>query len=335
MNKDLAWALVGVLVLVLGIVLGSVSPEETELVVGAETHADVPQEKAPHDTQELVADGLGTALDSGNTAKTIGNELAPYTRMPAPVDRQAAQVIDTLILPPADVSFEAETERHPVVRVVDGDTVIVRIDGTDQTLRLIGIDTPETVDPRTSVQCYGAEASKRAKELLSGRTVTIETDTTQGTRDTYGRLLAYVHRDDGLFFNRYMVEEGYAHEYTYDQPYKYQEEFQQAERQAQAAGKGLWSASTCGGDTTQPAQIPSTPGPTAEQSSTQPNDAPNNALNTSSHTYYMSTYHTARFYYCDTDDAWNGLSPTYLVSYPSEATLLADHPTRQLHEVCR
>lgn len=106
------------------------------------------------------------------------------------------------------------------------------MDGTRETIRLIGIDTPETVDPRKPVQCFGGEASNKAKELLSGKKVRIEKDSTQGDRDKYGRLLTYIYREDGLFFNKYMIEQGYAYEYTYDTPYKYQAEFKEAEKYA-------------------------------------------------------------------------------------------------------
>jgi len=90
-----------------------------------------------------------------------------------------------------------QTDLVDVVSVVDGDTIKVSIDGKTTTLRLIGIDTPETVDPRKLVQCFGLEASKKAKELLTGRKVRIEQDPTQDKIDKYGRLLAYVYRDDG------------------------------------------------------------------------------------------------------------------------------------------
>ena len=120
----------------------------------------------------------------------------------------------------------------------------------------IGIDTPETVDPRKSVQCFGREASNKAKELLGGKKVRIELDASQGERDKYGRLLAYLYRDDGIFYNRYMIEQGYAHEYTYNIPYKYQAEFKTAQKAAQTAHIGLWSPTTCNGDTTSHTPIP-------------------------------------------------------------------------------
>ena len=142
---------------------------------------------------------------------------------------------------------------YSVVSVVDGDTIKLNIDGKTETFRLIGMDTPETVDPRKEVQCFGLEASNKAKELLSGKKVRIETDASQGTYDKYNRLLGYIYREDGLFYNKYMIEQGYAHEYTYNSPYKYQTEFKNAQKEAQANDSGLWSPDTCNGDTTKPA----------------------------------------------------------------------------------
>jgi len=147
---------------------------------------------------------------------------------------------------------------YSVVSVVDGDTVKLNIDGKTETFRLIGMDTPETVDPRKEVQCFGLEASNKAKELLSGKKVRIETDASQGTYDKYNRLLGYIYREDGLFYNKYMIEQGYAHEYTYNSPYKYQIEFKNAQKEAQANESGLWSPHTCNGDTIQAATITTT-----------------------------------------------------------------------------
>ncbi len=133
-----------------------------------------------------------------------------------------------------------------VLHVVDGDTFSVSIDGVKETIRLIGIDTPEVVDPRKPVQCYGKEASEKAKELLNGKTVMLATDPTQGERDKYNRLLRYAFLEDGTNFNEYMIKEGYAHEYTYQSnPYHFQTEFKAAERYARENKKGLWADGVC------------------------------------------------------------------------------------------
>ncbi len=143
---------------------------------------------------------------------------------------------------------------YRVVEVVDGDTIKIAKDGRTETLRLIGLDTPETKDPRRPVQCFGQEASARAKKLLSGKTVRITQDPTQDTRDKYGRMLVYVWIEDGTLYNYRMILDGYAHEYTYDVPYQQQARFRAAEEQARQAGRGFWSPKTCAGDTKQPAE---------------------------------------------------------------------------------
>ena len=163
---------------------------------------------------------------------------------------------------------------YEVVQVVDGDTIKVRsATGQVETVRLIGIDTAEVVDPRTPVQCFGREASERAKQLLSNQRVQLEQDPTQDTRDRYGRLLAYVWLEDGTFFYKQMIADGCAHEYTYNTPYKYQAEFKAAQQQARDAQLGLWAPDTCNGDTKQPAERATTApveAATATPSSTQP-----------------------------------------------------------------
>lgn len=174
------------------------------------------------------------------------------------------------------------SELYTVAKVIDGDTIDVNIDGKVERLRLIGIDTPETVDPRKPVQCFGKEASSKAKDLLEGKKVRLESDTSQDNRDKYNRLLRYVYLEDGTSYNKLIIAEGYAHEYTYNVPYKYQAEYKQAQKEAESAQKGLWSPSTCAGNTTQtstptsqPTQntAPSTPAP--QTNTTNSNCDPN------------------------------------------------------------
>ena len=147
--------------------------------------------------------------------------------------------------PEGTPSSIASSTLYAVVKVVDGDTIHIDVAGKKETVRLIGINTPETVDPRRPVECFGKEASSKAKELLEGKKVRIETEASQGERDKYGRVLGYVYREDGLFFNKYMIEEGYAYEYTYRIPYQYQVEFKTAQKEAEANGRGLWATGVC------------------------------------------------------------------------------------------
>ena len=132
-----------------------------------------------------------------------------------------------------------EGEKALVTKVVDGDTIDL---DTGQAVRLIGIDTPETVDPRRPVGCFGKEASNETKSLVSGRQVILQKDVSE--KDKYDRLLRYVFLplDNGqlLFVNDYLVREGYAKVLTYPPDVKYNEQFRQAELEARSAKKGLW-----------------------------------------------------------------------------------------------
>lgn len=140
---------------------------------------------------------------------------------------------------------------YRAVKVIDGDTIQVDINGKTETLRLIGIDAPEAGDSRSLVSCFGNEATNKAKEILNGKSVRLESDSTQGERDKYGRLLRYVFLENGTNFNNLMISQGFAHEYTYRVPYKYQTEFKQAERQAREKKLGLWADDVCSSSPTQ------------------------------------------------------------------------------------
>jgi micrococcal nuclease len=132
-----------------------------------------------------------------------------------------------------------------IVRVVDGDTLKVNVGGHNDRVRLIGIDTPESVKPNTPVQCFALEASARTKALLhQGEVIRLVRDAE--ARDRYGRLLAYVYRQrDGLFVNLALVKDGYAAPYTFPPNVAHVDEFVTAGRQAREANRGLWGK--CGG----------------------------------------------------------------------------------------
>jgi len=128
-----------------------------------------------------------------------------------------------------------------VVRVVDGDTIEVEFSGKMERVRYIGVDTPETVDPRKPVQCFGVEASKKNKELVEGKLVRLEKDITD--RDKYNRLLRYVWLGDTLInINEALVAQGFATSYSYPPNIKYQDRFVKAEREARDNKLGLWTA---------------------------------------------------------------------------------------------
>ncbi len=136
-----------------------------------------------------------------------------------------------------------------VKKVIDGDTIEIERYGKAEKVRMIGIDTPETLDPRKPVQCFGKEASDKSKDLLSGGRVRLEFDPIVGEKDKYNRLLAYVWSNNELV-NLKLIKEGYANEYTYrSQSYKYQNEFKNAQTVAKESSIGLWSPQTCNGKT--------------------------------------------------------------------------------------
>jgi micrococcal nuclease len=128
-----------------------------------------------------------------------------------------------------------------VVRVVDGDTIVVALGGREERVRYIGVDTPETVKPRTPVQCFGRKASAENHRLVEGRRVRLVADAE--ARDRYGRLLAYVYRaSDGLFVNAELVRGGYATPLRITPNVRFAERFGTLAAQARNAGRGLWSA---------------------------------------------------------------------------------------------
>ena len=134
---------------------------------------------------------------------------------------------------------------YTVTYVVDGDTIDISKNNETKRVRLLGINTPESVDPRRAAECFGEEASDYTKKELLGDIVSIETDPSQDLYDKYGRLLAYVYESDGEMINRKLIANGYAYEYTYDVAYKYQQEFKTLQNLAKNQKRGLWSPETC------------------------------------------------------------------------------------------
>lgn len=135
-----------------------------------------------------------------------------------------------------------EGQRAQVTKVVDGDTIEVNINGETFRVRFIGVDTPETVDPRRPVGCFGKEASNETKSLLSSKEVILQKDVSE--TDKYDRLLRYVYLPLGegktLFVNDYLVRAGFAKVSTYPPDVKFTPQFLEAQKQAQQGNKGLW-----------------------------------------------------------------------------------------------
>ena len=145
-----------------------------------------------------------------------------------------------------------------VVRVVDGDTIVVRRSGAEERVRFAGIDTPETVKANTPVQCYGPEASRATHRLLDNQPVLLESDPTQPTYDQYGRRLAHVWTVDAegtqkVLVSWYLVRNGFAHARTYGSATSWTAEYNAAQKAAHSEGLGFWNSSTCDGNTKQAA----------------------------------------------------------------------------------
>lgn len=140
-------------------------------------------------------------------------------------------------VPESKVSIEdTEIALVKVVRVIDGDTIEL---ATGEKLRYIGVDTPETSDPRKPLQCFAKEATEKNRELVEGREVRLEKDISE--TDRYGRLLRYVYVGDEMI-NQKLVKEGFAYSSSYPPDVKYQEKFRQAEKEAKNENRGLWGA---------------------------------------------------------------------------------------------
>jgi micrococcal nuclease len=129
--------------------------------------------------------------------------------------------------------------RALVTRVVDGDTVEVRFGGREEDVRLIGVDTPETVKPGTPVQCFGRQASSFSRQLLEGRRVRLVFGVER--RDVYGRLLAYAYLG-GRMANATLLRRGLARTLTIPPNDRFAERFSRLETSAARAGRGLWGA---------------------------------------------------------------------------------------------
>ena len=131
--------------------------------------------------------------------------------------------------------------------VVDGDTFVVQVNHGLATVRLIGMNSPEVVDPRKPVQCFGLEASAEAHRLLDHQSVYLVADSTQDSLDKYNRVLAYATLPDNQSFAETMIKKGFAYEYTFKKAYSQQKLFRAAELDAKKNARGLWSPSTCNG----------------------------------------------------------------------------------------
>jgi micrococcal nuclease len=140
----------------------------------------------------------------------------------------------------AEQAEKSQPGLYTIDRFVDGDTIAVDMDGKTETIRMIGIDTPETHKPNAPVQCYGPAASAYTKNLIGTNKVRLEADNKSTNRDRYNRLLRYVYLPDGRLVQAELVKNGYGFAYT-DFPFTKSADFVAYQNEAKAAAKGLWA----------------------------------------------------------------------------------------------
>ena len=139
----------------------------------------------------------------------------------------------------AKTAVETQPGLYQVDHFVDGDTIAVHMDGKKETIRMIGVDTPETHKPNTPVQCYGPAAAAYTKNIIGSNKVRLQADSKSTNRDRYGRLLRYVYLPDGRMVEAELIKNGYGFAYL-DFPFDQSADFKRYQDQAQAATKGLW-----------------------------------------------------------------------------------------------
>lgn len=132
---------------------------------------------------------------------------------------------------------------YTVTRFSDGDTIVIDMNGKKESIRFIGVDTPETHKPNAPVQCYGTAASAYTKNVIGNKKVKLVADPLSTNRDRYDRLLRYVYLTDGTFMNQRLVEEGFGFYYPHF-PFTKSKQFESAQLKAQAANKGVWGNCT-------------------------------------------------------------------------------------------
>ncbi len=208
-------------------------------VFDAESASEAPGTAAP--PAEVDAEpGPDEEAASGDSTEDASKRESRDRRRAKGADKEPAR-------PPVEPDSGRRGRYHRVLEVVDGDTVKVAYRG-ETSVRVIGIDTPETVHPSEPVECGGPRASELADELLSRKRVRLIFDRSQGRTDAYGRTLAYVETRGLGDFGLAMIERGAAAEYTYGAAYARRGDYRAAERRAHRSNRYLWRV--CGGTDT-------------------------------------------------------------------------------------
>jgi endonuclease YncB( thermonuclease family) len=143
--------------------------------------------------------------------------------------------------PPAQVASKITPGHYQVVRFEDGDTITVDMNGIKERIRMIGVDTPETKDPRKPVQCFGKAASAFTKQLIGNNPVRLEADPLSSNRDRYDRLLRYVYLPDNRLVQAELIRQGYGFAYT-SFPFTKSDEFVGYQKEARTTERGLWNS---------------------------------------------------------------------------------------------
>ena len=212
------------------------------LVLAASACGDASEEGSTTQTvTAVVTRATAAPRDTVAASPTVTSEhvsTSPTATSPSPTASATPRATSPTASPSATATAVSPIgDQAQVTRVVDGDTIEALMAGTTYKVRYIGVDTPETVDPRRPVGCYGREASERNRQLVEGKTVELEKDVSE--TDKYGRLLRYVWVD-GEMVNATLVREGYAVASTHPPDVKHQELFASLQREAIAADRGLW-----------------------------------------------------------------------------------------------
>lgn len=175
------------------------------------------------------------------------------TRIPEAWDTTTFTIQPTSTpIPPEDLDRPTAEDTPPVVgaahavveSITDGDTIRVQLDGESRPVRILGINTPETVDPRKPVECGGPEATAGITSIIGGNVVILTPDPTQGDTDRYGRLLRYIDLPDGTDVGEQLIRQGLARQAEYDGHYTRQQAYIDAEQGAKTERAGSWA--TCG-----------------------------------------------------------------------------------------
>lgn len=143
--------------------------------------------------------------------------------------------------PPPQVAGTLTPGYYRVASFEDGDTITIEMDGKEERIRMIGVDTPETKDPRKPVQCFGQAASEFTKNLIGNQPVRLESDDLSDNRDRYRRLLRYVYLPDGRLVQAEIIKQGFGFAYT-SFPFTKSDEFKAYEKDARAENRGLWGS---------------------------------------------------------------------------------------------